>query len=54
MPQRACAAILAMSERSLAVRLAARVSPPSRPPFRPNATAWGFFRFAMSKTYLIA
>jgi len=42
--QRAAAARFAMSERSSGLKAAARARPPLSPPFRPSATAAGFFR----------
>lgn len=43
--QRANTAFLALSLRSWGVMFAARAGPPLRPPLRPSATAYGFFRF---------
>ena len=41
---RAEAASLAISLRCSGVSREARTMPPLRPPLRPRATAWGFFR----------
>jgi hypothetical protein len=49
---RAWTALRALSLRSSGVILAARAAPPFLPPFRPSATAAGFFRFAMPIVYV--
>src|SRR6516225_8505561 len=46
---RACAAFFAILERSSAVSLAALTFPPTIPPRRPSATAWGFFSACFSE-----
>jgi len=48
--QRARTAFLALSDRSWGVSLAALARPPFFPPFRPSATACGFF--AMTPIYV--
>jgi len=45
---RACAAVLALALRSLAVILAARALPPFSPPIRPSMTAKGFLPSGVS------
>jgi hypothetical protein len=48
----ALAAFLAEADLSSFVILAARASPPFLPPFRPSATACGFFLFFMKRIML--
>ena len=48
---RASAALRAISRRSSGGIPSHRAFPPFFPPFRPSATAWGFFFFAISDHY---